>query len=195
MYEYLVAVIGPATKLHVTVLVIKGEPRNVYLACALEDARRNVQATAVMFDHNICLECPVETLISTLQQYTKRYQLLGTAPVPFHFVHVANPTIFGFFPIELHLNFIITKISRYITLDPHFKVSIPFHLVFAVICADFQYLKMSPHTFRISNTVFIRNGKIFFLNYIISNEKKLYNPINRKMSIKNVVRQKRMHQQ
>lgn len=66
MQQYLVAVIGPATELHVTVLVIKGEPRNVYLACALEDARRNVQAAAVMFDHNVCLECPVETLISTL---------------------------------------------------------------------------------------------------------------------------------
>lgn len=63
--QYLVAVIGPATELHVTVLVIKWEPRNVYLACALEDARRNVQAAAVMFDHNVCLECPVETLIST----------------------------------------------------------------------------------------------------------------------------------
>lgn len=63
--QYLVAVIGPATKLHVTVLVIKGEPRNVYLACALEDTGRDVQAAAVMSDHNVCLESPVETLIST----------------------------------------------------------------------------------------------------------------------------------
>lgn len=73
---YLVAVIGPATKLHVTVLIVKGEPRNVYLACALEDTRRDVQAVAVMFDHNVCLESPVETLISTLQQqytYTLKY--------------------------------------------------------------------------------------------------------------------------
>lgn len=56
---------GPATKLHVTVLIIKWEPRNVYLACALEDTRRDVQAVAVMFDHNVCLVCPIETLIST----------------------------------------------------------------------------------------------------------------------------------
>lgn len=65
LLQYLIAIIGPATKLHVTVLVIKWEPRNVYLACALEDTRRDVQAAAVMFDHNVCLECPVETLIST----------------------------------------------------------------------------------------------------------------------------------
>lgn len=46
-------------------LVVKGEPRNVYLACALEDTGRDIQAGAVMFDHNVCLESPVETLIST----------------------------------------------------------------------------------------------------------------------------------
>ena len=62
---YLVAVVGPGSELHVTVLVVKGEPSDVYLACALEDARRDVQATAVMRDHHVCLERPVETLIRT----------------------------------------------------------------------------------------------------------------------------------
>ncbi|KAI4488333.1 hypothetical protein M0804_005181 [Polistes exclamans] len=39
---YLVAVVGPGSELHVTVLVVKGEPSDVYLACALEDARWDV---------------------------------------------------------------------------------------------------------------------------------------------------------
>ena len=64
-WYYLVAIIGPATELHVTMLVIKGEPRNVYLACALEDARWNVQAAAVMSDHNVGVVGPVETFIGT----------------------------------------------------------------------------------------------------------------------------------
>lgn len=63
---YLIAVIGPATELHVTVLIIKGEPSDVYLACALEDTRRNVQATAVVFDHNVCVVRPVETFVCTV---------------------------------------------------------------------------------------------------------------------------------
>lgn len=62
---YLVAVVGPGSELHVTVLVVKGEPSDVYLASALEDARRNVQATAVMRDHHVCLVRSVETLIRT----------------------------------------------------------------------------------------------------------------------------------
>lgn len=66
---YLVAVVGPGSELHFTVLVVKGEPSDVYLACALEDARRDVQATAVMRDHHVCLERPVETLIRTNVSY------------------------------------------------------------------------------------------------------------------------------
>lgn len=66
---YLVAVVGPGSELHVTVLVVKGEPSDVYLACALEDARRDVQATAVMRDHHVCLVRPVETLIRTNVSY------------------------------------------------------------------------------------------------------------------------------
>lgn len=66
---YLVAVVGPGSELHVTVLVVKGEPSDVYLACALEDARWDVQATAVMRDHHVCLVCPVETLIRTNVSY------------------------------------------------------------------------------------------------------------------------------
>lgn len=47
-------------------LIIKWEPRDVYLACALEDARGHVQTTAVMFDHNICVVRTIESLIRTV---------------------------------------------------------------------------------------------------------------------------------
>lgn len=63
---YLVAIIGPATELHVAMLVIKGEPCNVYLACALEDAGRHVQAATVMSNHDVCVVRPVEPLVRTM---------------------------------------------------------------------------------------------------------------------------------
>lgn len=44
-------------------LVIKWEPRDVYLACALEDTRGHVQTTAVMFDHNVGVIRAIESLI------------------------------------------------------------------------------------------------------------------------------------
>lgn len=65
---YLVAIVGPATELHVTVLVVEGEPRDVYLACALEYARGHVQTTAVVSDHHVRLVRPVKTLVSTIKR-------------------------------------------------------------------------------------------------------------------------------
>lgn len=65
IFLYLIAIVGPTTKLHVTVLVVEGEPRDVYLACALENARRHVQTTAVVSDHHVSLVRPVKTLVST----------------------------------------------------------------------------------------------------------------------------------
>lgn len=63
---YLKAIVGPTTKLHLTALVIKGEPGNVNLARALEDAWRHVQAAAVIPYHNVSGISPVETLIRTI---------------------------------------------------------------------------------------------------------------------------------
>jgi hypothetical protein len=72
---YLEAVIGPATELHLTALIIKGEPRNVYLARALEDARWNVQAATVISDHNVCRIRPIEAFIGTCGgQSWKKYR-------------------------------------------------------------------------------------------------------------------------
>lgn len=63
---YLIAVVSPATELHVAMLVIEGKPGDVYLACALENARGYVQATAVVSDHHVGLVRPIKTLVSTM---------------------------------------------------------------------------------------------------------------------------------
>jgi hypothetical protein len=47
-------------------LIIEWEPRDVYLACALEDTRGHVQTTAVMSHHNICVIRAIESLIRTV---------------------------------------------------------------------------------------------------------------------------------
>lgn len=64
--RYLISVIRPTAEFHIAVLIIKREPRDVYLACALEDARWHIQTTAVMFDHYICVVRAIESLISAV---------------------------------------------------------------------------------------------------------------------------------
>lgn len=64
--NYLISIIRPTTEFHIAVLIIKREPRDVYLACALEDARWHIQTTAVMFDHYICVVRAIESLIRTV---------------------------------------------------------------------------------------------------------------------------------
>lgn len=63
--KYLIAIVSPATELHIAMLVVEGEPRDVYLACALENPWRYVQATAVVSDHHVGLIGPVKTFVST----------------------------------------------------------------------------------------------------------------------------------
>ena len=60
---HLEPIIGPRTKLHVTVLVVEGEPGDVDLAGGLEDARGDVEHGAVLGDHDVRLERPVESFI------------------------------------------------------------------------------------------------------------------------------------
>jgi len=60
---YLPSVVGPATELEVTLLVVKRKPCNVYLARALKDAWRDVQAVAGVRHHHVRLERAVETLV------------------------------------------------------------------------------------------------------------------------------------
>lgn len=51
-------------------LVIERKPGDVYLACALENARGYVQATAVVSDHHVGLVRPIKTLVSTRKSLT-----------------------------------------------------------------------------------------------------------------------------
>ena len=55
--------VGPGAKLEVTLLVVKGEPGDVDLAGGLEDARGDVEHGAVLGDHDVRLERPVESFI------------------------------------------------------------------------------------------------------------------------------------
>lgn len=71
--SYLISIIRPTTKFHFTMLIIKWEPSDVYLACAFKDARGHVQTTAVMFDHYIGLVRSIESLIRTVFNNMNRY--------------------------------------------------------------------------------------------------------------------------
>ena len=61
---HLESVIRPAAKLHVAVLVVKGEPGDVDLAGGLEDARRDVGAHPLAGYNHVCVIRPVKSLIS-----------------------------------------------------------------------------------------------------------------------------------
>ena len=52
-YCYLEPVVGPTPKLHLTVLIVKGEPGDVYQTCRFENARRDVSARPSGGDNNI----------------------------------------------------------------------------------------------------------------------------------------------
>ena len=51
---HLEAVIRPTSELHLTVLVVEGEPGDVDLAGGHEDAGRDVRAQALVSHHHIC---------------------------------------------------------------------------------------------------------------------------------------------
>ena len=60
---YLPSVVGPATELEFAFLIIKREPCNVYLARALKDARRYVEAAPSLIHHHVRLERAVELFV------------------------------------------------------------------------------------------------------------------------------------
>lgn len=64
--SYLKSIVGPTTEFHVTILIIKWKPRDVYLACAFEDTRGHVQTATVMLDNNICVVRSIESLIRAI---------------------------------------------------------------------------------------------------------------------------------
>ena len=59
---HLEPVVRPASELHLTVLVVEGEPGDVDLAGGHEDAGRDVGAQALVSHHHICWVCSVKGL-------------------------------------------------------------------------------------------------------------------------------------
>ena len=65
---YLESVIGPAPKLHLTALVVEGEPGDVDLAGGLEHAGRDVGAETRARHHHVCGERRVKALAGAVTQ-------------------------------------------------------------------------------------------------------------------------------
>lgn len=64
--NYLKTIVGPTTKLHKAILVIKREPCDVDFTRTFENTRRNVQARTVMSDYHIRLISTIEFFVSTV---------------------------------------------------------------------------------------------------------------------------------
>ena len=62
---HLEPVVRPAPELHLTVLVVEGEPGDVYLTSGHEDARRDVCAESFTCHNHVCWVGPVERLTCT----------------------------------------------------------------------------------------------------------------------------------
>ena len=62
---YLKSIVGPASELHITILIIEWEPSNVNLTSRFENSRRNVSTTSCICHHDIGWECSIELLIGT----------------------------------------------------------------------------------------------------------------------------------
>lgn len=63
-FAYLETVISPTAELHFAVLVVKREPRDIYLASGFENTRGNVSTATVAIHHHIGLVGAIKSLIS-----------------------------------------------------------------------------------------------------------------------------------
>ena len=74
---YLPPAVSPTPEFEIAFLIIKRKPCNVYLARALKDAWRDIEAAPVMGDHHVRLEGSVELLVRAgvrQQQQVKQQQ-------------------------------------------------------------------------------------------------------------------------
>ncbi len=78
---YLIAVVGPRSELDLALLVVEGEPGDVDLARALEDARRDVVAAAVAAHHHVRLVRAVELLVGAARRSIVKYRLISRASI------------------------------------------------------------------------------------------------------------------
>lgn len=61
---YLVTVVGPATKLHITFLVVEREPGDVNFASRLKDTWRDIQAIAIAAYNHVCWISSIKGFVS-----------------------------------------------------------------------------------------------------------------------------------
>ena len=64
-YNYLETIIRPTSKLHLTILIIEGEPGDVDLAGGHEDPGRDVGTETLVSDHHVCRIGPVKCFTRT----------------------------------------------------------------------------------------------------------------------------------
>ncbi len=69
--SHLAAVVGPAAKFHLAVLVVEGEPGDVDLAGGLEDAGWDVGAAPLARQHHVRRVRAVEGLVRTDRERKK----------------------------------------------------------------------------------------------------------------------------
>ena len=78
-HTHLEAIVGPASKLHITVLVIKREPRDVDLTRGFENTRRYVGTASCVCHYHVGRKSPVKLFISTESEYFLFYFNLDDA--------------------------------------------------------------------------------------------------------------------
>ena len=61
---YLKSIVGPASELHITILIIEGEPGNVNLTSGFEYSRRNISTPTLVGHHHVGWESSIKLLIS-----------------------------------------------------------------------------------------------------------------------------------
>ena len=62
--SYLKSIVGPASKLHITILIIEREPSDVNLTGGFEYSRRNVSTAALVRHNNVGWESSIKLLVS-----------------------------------------------------------------------------------------------------------------------------------
>ena len=72
MHFYLKSIVGPASKLHITILVIEGEPSDINLTGGFEYSRRNISTPSLVGHHDVSWESSIKLLISA-EMYSDFY--------------------------------------------------------------------------------------------------------------------------
>lgn len=100
------SIVGPAAEFHFATLVIEREPGDVNLTGGLEDARRHVQARAVVAYHNVGLVGAVETLVCAVIHQHVRFP-----DTVWRNAEVLDATVIRGVPAEVHVVPLLKEIA------------------------------------------------------------------------------------